>query len=313
MQTPSAALLAFRARFEARRAERETALEGEPQVETATTTSSSGVTVSVTQVAGEDAVTTVTPIGDQTGELLVVVGDEVLIDNVQNGPDDVEAADGTSQVNVSGANVSVVQVAGEDAVVEITPVADELGNVQVIVNDEIVLDEVRPPAPDVTEGDADPAPGEVLVGGDGTDFLRGGDGNDILTGNGGTDFLRGGDGDDQLFGNDGRDNLSGGDGDDILSGGAGRDRLDGGLGNDIFVFGEGDGRDFIRNFDLLGDDRLQIDIDGIDSVEDFVNALVSTRDAGDAISASFDFGDGDRLDIVLESVQSLTAEDFIFG
>lgn len=140
-----------------------------------------------------------------------------------------------------------------------------------------------------------PEPDQVLEGGEGRDRLRGDTGNDVLNGNGGSD------------------RLTGGAGDDILAGGTGRDFLDGGLGNDIFVFNEGDGSDFIRNFDLLGDDKLQIDIDGINSVEDFLGTLTQVRDSGDAISATFDFGGGDRLNIVLDSIESLTTEDFIFG
>lgn len=141
----------------------------------------------------------------------------------------------------------------------------------------------------------EPEPGLVLDGGAGRDNLRGDTGNDVLNGNGG------------------RDRLTGGDGDDVLSGGRGRDVLDGGLGDDTFVFNEGDGFDRIRNFDLLGDDTLQLNVDGINSVEDFLGTLESVRDAGDAVSATFNFGDGDRLNIVLDSVDNLTSDDFIFG
>jgi Ca2+-binding RTX toxin-like protein len=137
-------------------------------------------------------------------------------------------------------------------------------------------------------------PGVTLEGGEGVDGLRGGDGDDVLSGNGGND---------RLFG---------GDGNDILAGGTGRDVLDGGFGDDTFIYNEGDGFDRIRNFDLLGDDKLQLGIDGIDSVEDFLATLTSVADAGDAVSATFDFGDGDRLIIVLDSVDNLTEEDFIF-
>ena len=138
-------------------------------------------------------------------------------------------------------------------------------------------------------------PDQVLEGGAGRDSLRGDTGNDVLNGNAGND------------------RLTGGAGDDVLAGGTGRDVLDGGEGNDTFVFNEGDGFDRIRNFDLLGDDQLQLNVDGIDSVDDFLGMLTRVQDAGDAVSATFDFGNGDRLNIVLDSVDNLTAEDFIFG
>lgn len=138
-------------------------------------------------------------------------------------------------------------------------------------------------------------PGQVLEGGAESDFLRGDTGNDVINGNAGNDFL------------------NGAAGDDVLAGGAGRDVLDGGLGNDTFIFNEGDGFDRIRNFDLLGDDVLMLNIDGINTIDDFLGSLTSVRDAGDAVNATFDFGDGDRLSITLESVESLTSEDFIFG
>ncbi|ABG33480.1 hypothetical protein CEP88_09405 [Roseobacter denitrificans] len=133
-----------------------------------------------------------------------------------------------------------------------------------------------------------------------------------IEGSEGRDFLRGGTGDDVINGNDGRDRLTGGDGDDVLAGGKGSDVLDGGQGDDVFIFNEGDGFDQIRNFDLLGDDVLQIGVDGIDSLDDFLGALTSTQDAGQAENATFDFGGGDRLNITLDAVENLTAEDFIF-
>lgn len=116
-----------------------------------------------------------------------------------------------------------------------------------------------------------------------------------------------------LEGGAGRDFLRGGEGNDILSGGAGRDRLDGFAGDDLFIFNTGDGRDTIANFELLGDDdTIQLGVDGIDSLEDFLGTLSRVRDAGDAVAATFDFGGGDSLTILVESVDSLTQDDFIF-
>jgi|GEM_PF-7050113 len=135
----------------------------------------------------------------------------------------------------------------------------------------------------------------------------------VLEGGAGGDFLRGGSGDDVIDGKAGRDWLTGGAGDDVLAGGTGRDILDGGLGDDTFIFNEGDGFDSIRNFDLLGNDVIELNVDGINTLDDFLGTLTNVRDAGDAVNATFDFGDGDRLSITLESVESLTSEDLIFG
>jgi Ca2+-binding RTX toxin-like protein len=71
---------------------------------------------------------------------------------------------------------------------------------------------------------------DVLVGGDGADYLYagvgsaelyGGPGNDMLYGSYGFDTLRGGDGNDYLYGGAGDDDLDGEDGADTLNGGAG--------------------------------------------------------------------------------------------
>ncbi|WNZ24923.1 DUF4347 domain-containing protein [Leptolyngbya sp. NK1-12] len=90
---------------------------------------------------------------------------------------------------------------------------------------------------------------DTLVGGPGSDRLRGLDGNDVLRGRGCNDRLDGGRGRDQLFGgndNDilrgqqGNDRLDGGRGIDLLNGGLGRDRINGRLGNDTIFGRRGD-------------------------------------------------------------------------
>lgn len=200
---------------------------------------------------------------------------------------EVVQAAGADPVVVVEENLAENAEGGADAAI-LEPTGEPTGNV--VIENGFVVETETPAAPEAPVVD-----GLVLEGGAGRDRLRGDDGNDIITGNAG------------------RDRLFGEDGDDVLAGGTGNDFLDGGAGNDTFIFNEGDGFDRIRNFDLRGDDTLQIDIDGIDSLDDFLGALTSTRDAGQAVSATFDFGGGDRLNILLESVESLTAEDFIFG
>ncbi len=69
--------------------------------------------------------------------------------------------------------------------------------------------------------------------------LFGGDGNDYIAGGNSANQIDGGDGNDTLFGMDGDDLLSAGNGDDIVFGGAGNDSGDGGIGNDMIRGGDG--------------------------------------------------------------------------
>lgn len=195
-------------------------------------------------------------------------------------------------------NIITVTQNGDEAVIEGD--IPENATLEVAVGDEANID---PDGPNVvieavTEqiDNTPPAPtGVVLEGGDDTDFLTGTAGDDILNGNGGRDVLRGGEGND------------------VLSGGAGRDRLDGFVGDDTFIFNTGDGDDTIANFELLGDDdTIQLGVDGIDSLEDFLATQSAEFTSGQAITAVFDFGGGDSLTITLDSVDSLTADDFVF-
>ena len=73
---------------------------------------------------------------------------------------------------------------------------------------------------------------DTLWAGDGDDTASGDDGNDVVGGGAGDDSLRGGDGDDALWGDDGYDLMYGDDGQDSLGGGNGNDTLLGGDGAD---------------------------------------------------------------------------------
>jgi len=76
----------------------------------------------------------------------------------------------------------------------------------------------------------------VAKGGDGVDFLSGGDHDDILAGEDGVDNISGDSGSDILLGGNGDDNLFGGANPDTVIGGLGGDFLKGqGSSNDVHV------------------------------------------------------------------------------
>src|SRR5262249_57801640 len=121
--------------------------------------------------------------------------------------------------------------------------------------------------------------------------ITGGNGNDFLIGNQGADGISGGNGDDLIRGGQGGDAISGGNGNDLIFGDLGTDAMAGGNGNDTFAFDAagatsasnpspvGPAGDTIVDFDLLGDDRLDLGAAG--NALNFVNTGQSaTTEAG---------------------------------
>lgn len=102
---------------------------------------------------------------------------------------------------------------------------------------------------------------EFLHGGDGDDLVDGDEGDDDLCGGEGMDEMYGGDGDDRMDGEGGCDTMSGGDGDDLMSGSADHDAMDGDAGNDHL--GGGPGADTLWGG---GDDDLLCGNNGFDSL-----------------------------------------------
>jgi hypothetical protein len=104
---------------------------------------------------------------------------------------------------------------------------------------------------------------DVIIAGDGDDFVRGKGaadnlqgrfGNDQIRGNDGDDNIQGGPGGDYLYGNDDEDVIFAGFEDDFLSGGDGNDELIGDFGNDILEGGRGaDYFDCGENYDIVLD------------------------------------------------------------
>ncbi|WP_293675950.1 PQQ-dependent sugar dehydrogenase [uncultured Phenylobacterium sp.] len=147
--------------------------------------------------------------------------------------------------------------------------------------------------------------------GDGLDYLRGEEGDDVIYGgfgfddvhgNMGNDTVSGGDGGDWVVGGKDNDSLSGDAGDDIVFGNLGNDTGDGGAGADLVRGGQGadvlrggDGADFISGD--LGDDTLTGGL-GADIFNSF-------GDAGLDRVTDFNRGEGDR--VRLDAGSSFTA------
>ncbi|PLX39346.1 MAG: hypothetical protein C0606_02125 [Hyphomicrobiales bacterium] len=114
--------------------------------------------------------------------------------------------------------------------------------------------------------------GELLVGTDGDDTLRGNVGDDMFYGAAGADSLRSGADNDALYGGEGNDTLDGGTGNDTLVGDSGSDSLNGGSGTDTASFSgnRGDYRVSTSGSAVLVEHIVSGDIDTVLNVERFV-------------------------------------------
>lgn len=172
-------------------------------------------------------------------------------------------------------------------------------------------------------------PRALLFGGSGNDTLTGGSGSDQLFGQAGNDTLLGRGGVDQLFGGADNDNLTGGDADDQAFGEAGNDNLiwnpgddtdlnEGGDGTDTIVVNGGTGAEEFTasangtrvRFDRVTPAPFSIDIGGSEKLQLNANAgddsFVGGNGLADLIALTIDGGDGsdnirggDGNDIVL--------------
>ncbi|MHA1539201.1 MAG: calcium-binding protein [Alphaproteobacteria bacterium] len=172
---------------------------------------------------------------------------------------------------------------------------------------------------------------DSIYAGSDEDYVEGGTGEDIIYGSSGNDTIYGDNPDahlffnqeqhDTIFGGEDEDLIFGNSGDDLISGGLHNDTLEGGSGNDIFSFEydfdeiehdapladlrkvDGDGEDYIRDFDK-DEDFLNINIlpgksltfDDL-SIDLFNETLipVSYNAYLDEISIHLDNGDGDQV------------------
>ena len=128
-----------------------------------------------------------------------------------------------------------------------------------------------------------PDPDQNINGGNGSQTIVTGSGDDTIDGGNGADTITSGAGDDVVLGGSGSDNINTGSGDDVIDGGVGSDIIDAGSGDDTIYATEGqdtinagDGDDtFIidagKNFGDLygGDGEDTIQLDGSDITLDF--------------------------------------------
>ncbi len=150
--------------------------------------------------------------------------------------------------------------------------------------------------------------GDLLVGFGDDDRIKARDGDDYIDGGAGEDRVQAHDGNDILFGGTGNDELRAGRGIDILIGGAGDDELKGGRDADIFVFTSGGGNDLVRDFKQKHADVLDVRDLGIDSLEGFVSNAV--QDGKNVV-----FRDPETNDLITlrkVDLDDLTASDFLF-
>jgi Ca2+-binding RTX toxin-like protein len=159
------------------------------------------------------------------------------------------------------------------------------------------------------------------------DTMIGGGGDDTQLGNGGDDNISGGDGNDSIDGGAGRDSISGDAGNDTISGGSGDDTITGGTGSDIFIYNQGDGKDFISDFNPAENDKIDLNetvngmhIDDITGLQSLLNSgAVKANTTTTGISVTFN--DKDTISIsgmrppditVSKGVVQLNPNDWIF-
>jgi Ca2+-binding RTX toxin-like protein len=120
-------------------------------------------------------------------------------------------------------------------------------------------------------------------------------------GNAGANRIIGNSGANRIEGRGGDDSLDGRGGSDRIIGGTGNDMLTGGTGDDTFIYSSGDGHDVITDFNLSGNDTLEIS--GYRSYSEL-------RQVGADTLVVFSSGDN----VLLKGVNSasLSAQDFIF-
>ena len=147
------------------------------------------------------------------------------------------------------------------------------------------------------------AEGDVIID---VEHIQGSDYGDVLIGDNDNNSLRGRDGDDELRGNGGDDRLFGEAGADRLNGGEGADRFYGDEGADIFVFAAGHGDDRILDF-TNGEDQIDLSAFNLPGFDDLtissesnnVTIDLSEHGGGTILLVGFDIANLDATDFLL--------------
>ncbi|HEV2292610.1 MAG TPA: hypothetical protein VGR35_02065 [Tepidisphaeraceae bacterium] len=163
---------------------------------------------------GVDALYLFEPVALPTGPSAEIVGGDLIVTGTGIGELILVKSDGVGLIVL----VDGIQVGGTFAVTGKVIVHGGAGS------DTITSDKTNPFAAEI-------------YGGDGSDTITGGGGDDLLFGEAGNDVIRASQGSDVGVGGDGNDVLYGGAGRDVLIGGRGSDRLEGDNGEDILVAG----------------------------------------------------------------------------
>ncbi|OPY94964.1 hypothetical protein A5906_11475 [Bradyrhizobium sacchari] len=174
---------------------------------------------------------------------------------------------------------------------------------------------------------------QIIYGGAGNDTLNGTGVNDTIYGGSGDDTIKGNNGADVIYGGSGQDTIDGSNGNDTIIGGFGADKLTGGNGDDVFVYLSAvDSR--AGQFDTINDFRSgsdKIDLTAIGALGFVILALSSTNSsvpphtiawlydssANETIvyvnptDQTLQVGDSSLLEVHLQGVATIDASDFI--
>jgi Ca2+-binding RTX toxin-like protein len=178
-----------------------------------------------------------------------------------------------------------------------------------VAEGELTVDNFVVTGGDDDDGDDEHVPGDPVLGDDEDNTLEGTDEGELVFGAAGNDLMIGSGGDDTLRGGQGDDDMDGGDGHDQLISGQGADSMTGGEGDDVFVYLFGHGEDTILDFNLAGDDRLQLQSEMGETLL-LTNEQVLEHVTYNEEGAVIDFGEENSLALVGVQEGSLTADDF---
>lgn len=122
---------------------------------------------------------------------------------------------------------------------------------------------------------------EITLTGNGLDNnLGGGYRADTIKGMSGADKVTGGSGNDQIYGGTENDTIEGEDGDDRIVGDLGNDNLYGGFGADTLEGGTGDDTYSVGNYWNMGDDAIDVLIEGLNGGTDTVISRLAVTTLG---------------------------------